>query len=241
MELEPIEIVNGVFCVIFIIISIIVGLTIISKYPKYKNKNLLLVGLVWIGMVSPWIATSSSFLYTFITGKLLTTETYYLIGITFLPITFFIWMIVITNLVYKEQRRIILLIFAIYGIIFEIFFLYFLFNDVSVLGELVSPINSDYGLILQLYLISIILIALITGILFSRESLKSNNPEIKLKGKFLMMAFISFVVGSILDTITTDNVVFILITRIVLISSSIAFYCGFILPNWMKKTFLKEK
>ena len=226
MELEYFEIVNGVFSLIFIIISIIVGLIIASKYPKHKNKNLLIIGFVWVGLAEAWIANSFSFLFTIITGELLSTEIYYLIGITFTPITLFIWMVAFTDLVYSgKNRKIILLIFAAYGIVFEIVFFYFLFNDVSFLGELVSPVNSDYGLFLQLYLFSVIIITLITGILFARESLKSDNPEIKLKGKFLFLAFIFFGVGAVLDTITTDSVAFIALSRIILISSSLAFYC----------------
>ena len=99
----------------------------------------------------------------------------------------------------------------------------------------------EYNLFLRMYLLSVLILALITGVLFARKSLRSEKPEIKLRGKFLLAAFISFVIGGILDTIITANFVALLITRIILISSSIEFYYGFILPEWMKKRFLRQK
>lgn len=84
-------------------------------------------------------------------------------------------------------------------------------------------------------------IILITGLLFSRESLRSNNPENKLKGKFIAAAFISFIVGGVFDAFLPLDIITMLIYRIILISSSIEFYFGLFLPNWMKKSFIKEK
>jgi hypothetical protein len=241
MELEPIEIANGIFSIIFAIISITIGIIIALKYFEYKKRDLLLVGITWIGMVEPWVAASLSFLYTLLTGDMFTTVLYLLIGITFLPITILIWMIAFTDLVYKKNQIVILIIIAIYGALFEIFFLYFIFTKPSILGELISPVDMEYNLFLRIYLLSVLILALITGVLFARKSLRSEKPEIKLKGKFLLAAFISFVIGGILDTIITANFVALLITRIILISSSIEFYYGFILPEWMKKRFLRQK
>ena len=68
MELTPDQILNGVFSLLFVVISIIIGLTIISKYPKSRNRTVILVGFVWLGIVSTWYASSSSFLVALITG-----------------------------------------------------------------------------------------------------------------------------------------------------------------------------
>ena len=47
MALQPIDIANGVFSLIFVLISILIGLTIISKYFKYKRRTYLLIGMTY--------------------------------------------------------------------------------------------------------------------------------------------------------------------------------------------------
>ncbi|MHA1491846.1 MAG: hypothetical protein ACTSRI_19605 [Promethearchaeota archaeon] len=239
--LEPFDIYNAILQLIFVSISIIVGLKIISKFFKYKKKTLLLVGLTWIGMVEPWMASCSSFLFTITTGMMFSVEIYLLIGMFFLPMTLIIWFIAFTDLLLKEKQKIILFVIAIYGVLFETFFLFFLFTEPSVVGILHGPIDIEYGLLIQSYLFSVLVLTLITGVLFARKTLNVEDAEIRLKGKFLLIAFISFVIGSISDTIFTANIVELLITRIILISASFEFYCGFILPKWMKKLFILEK
>jgi hypothetical protein len=91
-------------------------------------------------------------------------------------------------------------------------------------------------------------VLLVTGTLFARRSLRSDNEEVKLKGKLLLAAFLSFSIGAILDSmiggILGDNdpllPIMVVIVRIILISSAIEFYGGFILPKWLKDLFLKQ-
>jgi len=84
---------------------------------------------------------------------------------------------------------------------------------------------------------------LITGLRFYFKSQNSDNLEIKLKGKFLLIGFISFVVGGIIDAAiyTTENIALLFITRIIFISSAFEFYCGFTLPKWMKRHLSNNK
>ena len=80
---------------------------------------------------------------------------------------------------------------------------------------------------------------LIPGILIARESLKSEDREIKLKGRFLLIAFISWTIGALMDAALDPNIITLTIARLILISSAIEFYCGFLLPERIKKIFLK--
>jgi len=97
----------------------------------------------------------------------------------------------------------------------------------------------NYKLIINLFLFSLLILFIITGTMLARESLKSDDPEVKLKGKLLFLAFYSFIIGSILDIFSSTSILLLTIARIVLISSAFTFYGGFILPNWMKKIFLR--
>lgn len=243
MVLTADETLNGVFSLIFVVISIFIGLTIISKYPKSKNRTVILVGLVWLGIVSSWYASSSSFLVALITGGdgfVSAPPYYFIIGASPLPITAFIWMVAFTDLLYRDKKKIILLIIGITGIIFEIALFTLLLIDHDLVGTVSSPVDAEYEFFVTSYQIFLVLLVLLSGILFARESLKSDTPEIKLKGKLLLAAFLSFVIGSILEILSGISIAILIIARLLLISSSIEFYGGFILPLWVQKLFLKK-
>jgi hypothetical protein len=92
----------------------------------------------------------------------------------------------------------------------------------------------------MIFLIIFLLIVVVTGFLFANLSLKSKDPEVKLKGKLLVIAYITFAVGALLDSSLPLNEVLIIITRLILILSSFFWYGGFLLPKWLKKYLLKK-
>ena len=217
MELTPDQTLNGVFSLIFVVISIFIGFTIISKYPKSKNRTVILVGFVWLGIVSSWYASSSSFLVALITGGdgfMSAPPFYFIIGAVPLPITAFIWMVAFTDLLYRDKKKIILLIIGVTGIIFEIAFFTLLLIDHDLVGIVSSPVDAEYELFATSYQIFLVILVLVSGILFARESLKSKTPEIKLKGKLLLAAFLSFVMGSVLEILSGISMVLLIIARL---------------------------
>ncbi|MFX1452796.1 MAG: hypothetical protein ACFFCM_18310, partial [Promethearchaeota archaeon] len=85
--------------------------------------------------------------------------------------------------------------------------------------------------------------------IFAQKSIKQQDREVKLKGKLLRAAFITFTIAAILDSILgmifpdpTDPLLAILVVavRILLIFSALEFYGGFLLPKWMKEIFMKK-
>lgn len=141
-----------------------------------------------------------------------------------------------TELKYESIKTHLRLIVIFIGITFYLMFFYYLFTDSSQIGELKTPVDVEYELFIILFFIIYIIFVLVIGIGFAVESLKSDNPEIKLKGKFLLIAFILFVIGAGLDSIITYP-----ITRLILVASSIFFYFGFMLPRWIKELFIKQE
>lgn len=150
-------------------------------------------------------------------------------------------MVAFTDLLYRDKKKIILLIIGITGIIFEIALFTLLLIDQDLVGTVSSPVDAEYEFVVTSYQIFLVLLVLVSGILFARESLKSDTPEIKLKGKLLLAAFLSFVIGSILEILSGLSIVLLIIARLLLITSSIEFYGGFILPPWMEKLFVRNK
>jgi hypothetical protein len=154
----------------------------------------------------------------------------------------FIWMLAFTKFLYKEKQKLILGATVIYSLVFEVLFFIFLVTNPLLIGHYDPPVDVDYRFPFILLVASVIVIIFITGVLFARESLKAPSPELQLKGKFLLAAFISYVIGAILDAIIplSEISVFIIpITRIILITASIEWYFGFILPERIKNIFIK--
>ena len=233
MSLTTNEFLNGITGLIYAIIVIYVGLRIASKYFQYKHKTLLYVGLGWLGFATPYYAVSLSFLSVLIIGEPINDFLYFLVAVGFVPIFLLLWMAGFTDLLYNNRQKIVLIIYAVLGAVFESIILYALFTDLTIIGVKEGPVDTDWSNVIVFYFIPLILTVIITGFLLSNKSLKSESPDVKLKGKFLLVAFILWTLGEILD-LFLDNP----ITRITLMISSIAFYFGWIMPEWMKKNLL---
>ena len=238
MVVATIDILNGVFSIIFVVISTIAGLIIASKYFKSKIKTLLYIGVAWVLIACPWWPSSASVLLALATGQGLSLENYLLLGNLFVPVFLFFLVAAFTEIYYNEKQKLVLGIFGVIGIIVEIYFLYFLIVDSSVHGELQGVVDIEFRGFLRIYLIFSILVVCVLGVLIAINSIKSDTPEIKLRGKFLMAAFISWTFGAIADAIIPLTVITLPIIRIILITSAIEFYIGFVLPDWIKKRLL---
>lgn len=252
MALEIVDYLQGSFSLIFVIISLIIGFTILVKYFEYKNRLLILVGISWLGISFPWIPDSVSFLMNLIVQYWLPVEWYFIIGNVFLPIALLTWLIAFTDMIRKKAQKKVIIITVILSLFFEISFFILLFLDINFIGIInpIRPFTVDFGIFITVYLLIIIVVMLVTGVIFAQKSVKSDDREIRLKGKLLRAAFITFSVAAVLDsmlgTIFEDPsdpllAIFVVVVRILLIFSAIEFYGGFLLPRWMKEIFLKKE
>lgn len=239
MTLNEIEFFDGTLTLIYAIIGLLVGLLIILKYIKIKNRMFLLVGFSLIGLESTWYAKVVSFLRALIVGNGLPIEAYTIIACTTLPLTISIWLIAFSDLRGLQKRKEVHISFALIGILFEIYLFTFLIIDPNAIGELEGNIDVDFALIITLYQFFLILVVTITVTILARESITSENPEIKLKGIFLIFSIYSFVAGAILEIFSSVSIVILVAAKICLVASALEFYCGFFLPDWVKNLILK--
>lgn len=261
MALEPVDYLQGSFSLIFVIISLIIGITILSKYFEFKNRLYILVGISWIGVSVPWMPDSISFLMNLIVQRSLDPGWYFIIGNCFLPIALIMWSIAFTDMIYRQAQKKIVLTVVILSILFEITFFVLFFielqqpspfttdNLIGTIDPVIRPFTADFGLFIIIYLILIILYMLVTGVIFAQKSIKLEDREVRLKGKLLRAAFITFTVAAVLDAslgmIFEDPAdpllaVMVVIVRVLLIFSALEFYGGFLLPKWMKEIFMKK-
>jgi hypothetical protein len=245
MALKEIDFVNGISSIIFVIISIIIGLSIVYKYFKLEDRAFLFIGLGLMAISEPWIPSAISFLWNLGFGEGISLELYILLGNVFIPLGILCWLVGFTDLVYPEKQKSILAIFFIIGAIFELILFILLFNEPTLIGEFsqgstVVRLDIEYKSFIMGYLLFVAATVFITGMTFAYVSLKSENPAIKIKGKFLVIAIILWSGGAVFDTFFPLNIYTLPITRISLLISSIMFYMGFLTPAKIRKFALKE-
>jgi len=246
VPLTPPQFLQGIFSTIYVSISIVIGLIIISKYFKYKSTTFLFIGVAWSGMAVPWSGDVINFIAFLTDTPYLTDEIYLTIVCAFLPLFVLLWLAALSDLLKIQKKKLILIITLILSIAFEIAFFAVLMSGNAVsIGYSVTPFQYQFGDMIAVYMLLIIIIVLATGLKFAIESIKTDDPAIQLKGKLLIIAFISFTTGALLDSVIPMILgemteVMIVVVRLILISSSIFFYFGFLLPFWLKKLLLKE-
>ncbi len=245
MTLQAIDYVNGITSIIYIMINAIIGLRIVSKYFKLEDKNFIYIGLAIIGIGEPWFPSGISFLSNLITGKGLSLEVYVTIGFIFIPIIVLFWLIGITNLINPQKTKLVSIIYIIIGVLVEIIFFTFLIINPTLIGTFSAEsalvhIDIEYKTFILGYLLFVVANVLISIIIFSRKSLKSTVPEIRLKAKFILSALLLWTIGALLDTAIPLNLISLPITRILLVIAAFLNYIGFIMPQGIKKLILKE-
>lgn len=234
--LDLTQILLGIFNLLFISISLIISILFLSKYFKEKDKNFLMIGIIWFLISTPWLHGALTFIFLLF-DILLMKAIRMVIFYTFIPIAILLWMNTFTNFMYDDKKKILVSIYGLISLICEILFFLFLFID---LKGLIGDINYDggvyfvatYSLFIRFSMLFFLASGFITFILFAKTSLGSNNKEVKWKARFLIIAFSTYTLCAILDSfaIFSQNAILVVLIRLLLILSSIEFYLGWFLP-----------
>lgn len=241
MEIDPLIATNGITSLIVSIISFVIAIKLVIKYLRQKERALVFAGLTWLIMYEGWWGPSISFLMVLFTNQPLVIETFFIISMSLIPLGITFWMIVFTDLTWKKFQKPIIIFFLCQMVIYEILSFYYLFTDSSFIIESVGVIDAKYNSFIVFFFIEIAILLITTGILFSRESLKLEKQEARLKGIFLLTGFISLVIGATFDVFLELDIITLIIYRSILVFSSFAFYFGFFLPKPIRNLLLKKK
>jgi hypothetical protein len=234
-----------------------VGIKIVSKYFDYKAPIFLLIGTAWFGLSLPWMPETLKFFFLLLTPQIQPLSLmflYLIVNIMLTPIFLILWVIAINQLTELRERYKQGLIILTVGIVI-------LFELIVIILAAVNPallLNQSKGtdgisikrytvfwsfIPVSIFQIFLLIIVLFTGLFFAKESLQSDDFDVRLKGKFLLIAFISFTVGAILDALfdveTLGGTIVKILARIILMSSSIEFFMGFILPEPVRRIFIR--
>lgn len=236
--------VSGLFSLISILIGFFFGAIVIYKAVKKREKMLVLFFFTIIFMLSPWFPSGFGYLYWLITTQDLPYTIYVLIGTAGVPAAIISWIAIYSNTIFPQKKKLFVLIYFVFSMIFEIYLIYFLFlapsapveQLIGIIPNPANPMDIDYKGFLFVYLLISIITAVGTGLHFSLISMNiKEDPLIVWKGRFLFLGFTLFCFSAVLDALFEINLIFLIIIRISLILSVFFFYVGFISPKWLKK------
>jgi hypothetical protein len=240
----------GIVSIIQAAIIISISLAVLKKWYQYRRRILFYLFL--------FMYFSSSNLFPFLSGYIgwlisggavLPYEFYALLSNFLLPIVIIAWSLLYLSVssVFinrKKIRRTILILISIYSIFFEIYLFYYLFfsptaPEMAMIGILIERSDLQLRSFVLIYAISIILWNLITGIHFSFEGIKSEDPRIRVKGKILLIAFIFMfleivIEGFVLSGVLLNLVLERIIGGLIDIATFMLLYLGFVLPKWFQ-------
>ncbi len=234
------ELLYGSLSFVFVILSLILGLLILSKYFKYKHKSMITTGLTWIFMTSGWWRITLNFPLVILFDVEVPHIVGRIIDSVFIPIAVICWIYTFTTLAYPKYKKSLLIIYSAISVVYEIVIIYLIITDPESVIIIISTFNSKYALYPYIFSIFAIVSFLVTGSLFTRQSLQSDDPKIRLKGKFLIIAFILFTIAAIFDAGVLMDVFTLILIRIILIFSALTYYMGFLLPERVASWIIKD-
>jgi hypothetical protein len=191
-------------------------------------------------MSSPWWWSSLNVITSLIFNIQLTKWMYLFLSNAFIPIGLIFWIYAYAYSMDLAYKRAFTISFFFICMLYECIFLIFLIFYPDLIGYIV-----DSDLILRApfslgFAIFAALTIFFTGILFSFNSIQSNNEEIKMRGYYLLVAFSLITIGSGFDAFSWTNIWIIIVIRSFLILSSIFFYIAFFFPRRLTKRLIVD-
>ncbi len=235
-ELTQYEMMTGIILFIVMILQFGLLVVLLTKYSSTKDKRILYFSLFLGFGTLAFLAISINFINILVTGNSIGAFPYLLIAFGIGPLSVLFWVILATELMYQSKKKIILGIFLIYWIVVRIMFFYLLFTDIDSLATNIWIGGSQQGIFLRVVQVIRLLIILVFSILFFRESHKSENREVRLKGTLFLLGVLNLVGGMLLYSITT-NPVFMLIF---MIPALLFVYVSFVMPQKLRAYLIKE-
>lgn len=237
------DIFRAVSTLIFVVISILVGLRILLKYYKHKRKELVTVGLTWIFVSSPWWPLAFGFLSILFFNYLFDPRIYLFLMNGFSAFGVICWIYSISVLTYPHLKKLLVSIYGVICGVYEIILITLLCIDpnfIATTGPDADGFSYSRTLLPNVFYIFVVLTILITAVLFCLKSLNSENPTVRWKGRFLLLGFITFIGASAFEIFSAGLRLLQAILRIILIFAAIEYYLGFFLPDWMKNVLIKN-
>ncbi|MFW9901943.1 MAG: hypothetical protein ACFFDY_11785 [Candidatus Thorarchaeota archaeon] len=237
-DLTDVEILQGSLSLLYVIICIIVGLKITFKYFEYKRKELLTLGITLILYGSPYYASGFSFVNYVLFDFPFDARLYLFLNLVFLPFGLITWFYSYFHLVSPRLKKKFLIPFSPILILLDIFIIILLIFDPAIIGTMAGTFDGNYTIFTLSFLIFLLGLVITISIMYFLHCQRSEDFEIKWRGRFLLIGMITFSLGIILD-ITPTNPIMIVLARLLLIMFAIEWYIGWLMPKSIAKRLIK--
>ncbi|MHA1988958.1 MAG: hypothetical protein ACW98D_20250 [Promethearchaeota archaeon] len=239
--LTDIEIVVGIFDTLIVLISLIIGLKLISKYFANKEIALITVGLAMIFFSIGFTAGTFSFFLYILFGATLDRTIFLILAGAFSPLAIICWVYSFCTLLYPRLTKILVSIYVIISVIYEILLFIWIFNSPDSLGTFYGTYYfrpKPFPLVFYSFGVATLLV---TGILFTKESFKSNDKRFRWRGRFLLLAFVSVSISMAIEGLVYLPAYALALVRVIHIAGTFEYYMGFFLPDRIAKLLIKEE
>ena len=233
MTLNGLEIFQGIITLTFVLSFIIVGARILAKYRDSQKIEHVSMGLAWIFLSSAWWGSSFNFIFALF-GPGLHDTVFLFLSNAFLPIAIITWLFSIFHILHPDIEKKAMIIVLALVIPYWIVLMGLLFTFPILVGDVLSPVKSNPTILPLSFQIIVLLAGFISGIYFASKSMQIDDPKVQWRGRLLLIAFISLVIGSLIDAILVGmfyNELTLILSRAILISAAIEYYLAFFTPK----------
>ena len=233
MFLTGLEILQGVLTLTFVLSFIIVGARILAKYKDSQKIEHISMGLAWIFLSSAWWGSTINFIFALF-GPGLHDTVFLFLSNAFVPIAIITWLFSIFHILHQEIEKKVMIIVLALVIPYWIVLMVLLFTYPVFVGSILTPVKSNPSLLPLSFQIIVLLAGFISGIYFASKSIQINDPKVQWRGRLLLIAFMSLVIGSLIDAILVGmfyNELTLILSRAILISVAIEYYLAFFTPQ----------
>ncbi len=228
MALTGMEFAQGALTLITVLVSVILGISIMTRFKKSQVRGLILVGLTWILLVSGYWPDAIHFILQVTSGTAIDDTLYLVLATAFYAPIHVMWLRVITELLYKDHQKTIMGFFWVEAVIYEMILVILFIINPALVGQRLGPFYAIFSDVVMFYYIFSLAVFIVTGVIFARFYLKSASSEIRRRGYFLLVAFFSFLIGITLDNFVQPiTEVTLVIARLFHVTASIEFFLGF--------------
>ncbi|OLS24628.1 MAG: hypothetical protein HeimC3_19000 [Candidatus Heimdallarchaeota archaeon LC_3] len=248
MALSDISFVSGLTALLIVFTSIVLGIYLLSSYRKSKSYQTLSLGLTIFSVGWVWSSISMNFLLMIFDMDPLP-RIHYVMVFAWAPVVGLIGTTyLVTSLLKPSLVKPLGIIVIVLGAI-EIFLMYVLvpFTEIINLQDVIQfasglpqeelPDASAKGF-LQIFSAIAIISMLISGLFFLYTGLKTDISFVKARGIFMGLGFSLFSPLILFDTLLNpDNVVFLLILRLLIITTLFIMAIGITLPGFIFNRF----
>ncbi|MBD3194899.1 MAG: hypothetical protein GF317_07595 [Candidatus Lokiarchaeota archaeon] len=198
------------------------------------------MGLAYIFLTSSWWQSAFNFLSLWLLDVPVNAYVTLFIVNGFIAPAILCWLYSFAMLLYEKIKNKILIPSIILFGAYEVLLIILLVFQPSLVGTVGENYIVSRSILTLIFTIVAILIALITGCILSYDALRSTVPEIKWKGRFLLIAFIFLTIGAILDSFSWTAIFLVIFIKIILIISVMSYYLGFFLPAKLADVLIKD-